>query len=398
MIWETIEPIVQKIEDDHTFEEWRHLLEKWEGYTWHNHELPSEKTNVLMIDANAVTTNGRPDLNSLHDLLKDHVQASISDLYLVSLFPYAVNTTDTAIDPRIQLFEDLGHFKHEFELMYDMEPEVYNEMQFDVLKETDTLIELLAKGATKIRVHVQSFRGMPEDSIRNVCKLWHTVLHHYKPYGQLILAYDMVDGAIETFVEVSDVICHFDLSSHTILAFAQENATRLSDWASRIDVPPSNKTYFNFLSMAERDPFEKNLIEPSVEMILAAHSILFSLQGIPSIDYRTLLGVQMPVEHDTLVQELKTDPYRLQVFSGITSQLNVKRIHPALSPYAKQRIVNSDSRVFAVERSGAGETMTLYTNVSPDAVSIRVNGTNAFTEEPVESVTLEPYGYIWIIH
>lgn len=396
MLWETVEPIINRLEDDHTAEDWQELFGKWDGHHWHDGEKVSEKTSVLMIDANAVTTDGRPDLDALHELLKEHVQASISDLYLVSLFPYQTKPTDTAVNPRIRLYEDLGRFKHEFELMYDTDPDVYNELQFNLLDETDAFIERLAQGATKLRVHVQSFRGMSEESIQHVVSLWHAVLRHYKPHGQLILAYEGDARALRSYISVADAICHFDLASHTMLAFAQGDAKKLSDWAKRIEAPGSGKTYFNFLSIHERDPFEKNLIEPSVDMILAAHSILFSLQGIPAVDYRTLLGISSPIDRDALIHELKTDPYRLQVFSGIVSQLNVKRTHPAFSPYAEQRIDTSDKRVFTVERKNEGETLMLYTNVSEESVSIRTRGTNLFTGEPVETIELGAYGYAWI--
>ncbi|WP_396128582.1 hypothetical protein [Exiguobacterium mexicanum] len=393
---ETIEPIINRLEDDHTVGEWRELFAKWDNHAWHDGEGVTEKTSVLLMDANAVTNDGSPDLDALHELLKDHVQASISDLYLVSLFPYKAKPTDTAVNPRIRLYEDLGRFKHEFDLMYDMDPDVYNEMQLDLLDETDAFIERLAQGATKLRVHVQSFRGMSEERIRLVLELWHAVLHHYKPHGQLILAYEGDPSLIPDYFAVADAVCHFDLASHTLLAFAQGDAKKLSDWAKRIEEPEDGKTHFNFLSSRERDPFEKNLIEPSVEQILAAHSILFSLQGIPAIDYRTLLGVETPVEHDELIQDLKTDPYRLQVFSGILSQLNVKRTHPAFSPYAEQRIGSSDKRVFTVERKGGGETLILYTNVSAEPRTIHANGTNLFTGEPVDTIELDAYGFVWV--
>ncbi|TCI60819.1 hypothetical protein [Exiguobacterium sp. SH3S1] len=396
MIWDKLEPIINRLEDDHTTDDWRRLFDKWAGHTWHDHEAPSELTNVLIVDANAVTTDGTQDLDALHTLLKDHVRSSISDLYLVSLFPHQVKPTDTAVNPRIRLFEDLGRFHDEFDLMYEMTPDVYNELQVDLLDETDAFIERLAQGATKVRVHVQSFRGMPEERIKHVLELWQLILHHYKPHGQLVLAYEGDADRTGSYFEVADVICHFDLASHTLLAFAQGNAKGLTDWADSIEAPGDGKTYFNFLSTPERDPFEKNLLEPSVDMLLAAHSVLFSLQGIPAVDYRTLLGVTTPVERAALVQELKTDPYRLQVFSGILSQLNVKRTHPAFSPYAEQRIVATDKRVFTVERSGGGETLALYTNVSDERVVIAASGTNLFTGEWVEAVVLEAYDFMWL--
>ena len=394
MDWKRIEPIITRW-TTHSKEEWRRLFDKWDGHTWHDHEQPSEKTNVLLVDASLVTTDGGPDMGALHDFLKRHVEASVSDLHLVSLFPYIGRQTDTAVDPRIRLYEDLGHFADDFGLMYELAPVIYNERQFDILKETDALIERLAYGATKIRVHAQSFRGMTSEQVTDVLTLWHEVLHHYKPNGLLILADDALDDA-QSYLEEVDAICHFDLASHVILAFAQGDATRLNGWARDIEPPPVGKTYFNFLSSAERDPFEKNLMGQDERMLLAAHSILLSLQGIPSIDYRTLFGVTGPTDHDELVQSLKTDARRLDVFSGIMSQLNVKRTHRALSPYATQRILDVDKRLFAVERKLDTETLQLFTNVSDDVVEVKVSGTNIFTGEPVNTLKLLQFDYVWI--
>ena len=395
MIWDHVRPIVQELVDDHSDEEWQRLFNKWDEQTWHDVERPTEQTSVLMVDAHAVTTEGEPNLDALHDLLKEHVQASISDLYLVSLFPYTNPPSDTRINPRIRLLEDLGRFRHEFGLMYDAEPDVYNETQFDVLKETDLVLERLAQGASALRVHIQSFRGMPEDRIHLVLTLWYRILHHYKPEATFVLAYEGTKTNLSTYFGVADAICHFDFASHVLLAFAQGDASRLRQWA-KYEAPPEGKTYFNFLSSPERDPFEKNLLHPTPEQILAAHSILFSLRGIPAVDYRTLLGVTTPVDQATLIHDLKTDPFRLNVFTGIISQLNVRRTHPAFSPYATERILKTDKRVFAVERTGDNERVTTYTNISHERVTISITGTNIFTGEAVEDVTLEPYEHVWI--
>ncbi|WP_214825891.1 hypothetical protein [Exiguobacterium algae] len=394
MDWNRIDAIITKWGTPER-DEWRRLFDKWDGHHWHDRDRPNEKTNVLLVDASLVTTDGRPDMGALYEFLESQVQASVSDLYLVSLFPYIGRQTDTAVDPRIRLYEDLGHFADDFGLMYDLDPVIFNERQFDVLAETNALIERLAYGATKIRVHARSFRGMTTEQVKDVLALWHEVLHHYKPNGQLILADDAMDDAHPFFKEV-DAICHFDLASHIILAFAQGDATRLVNRVRKIDAPPEGKTYFNFLSTAERDPFEKNLVEAPPEAILAAHSILFSLQGIPSLDYRTVFGVTGPTDRDTLVHALKTDGERLKLFSGVLSQANVKRVQRALSPYASQRVLDTDTRLFAIERKMEGETIHLYTNVSADEVELHVEGTSLFTGEPVDAVTLPPYGYIWL--
>lgn len=393
MDWKQIEPILHKWGGDKT--EWHRLFEKWESHAWHDHELPNEKTNVLLVDASLVTTDGKPDMGALHDVLVKHVAGTISDLHLVSLFPYIGRQTDTAVDPRIRLYEDLGDLSDDFHLMYELDPVVYNVEQFDLLSETDALIERLAYGATKMRVHAQSFRGMSREEVKDVLRLWYIVLHHYKPNGQLILAEDGLDEA-GPYLDIVDAVCHFDLASHVTLALAQGKATRLTEWARKITAPPEGKTYFHFLSSAERDPFEKNLLDNHGPMLLAAHSILFSLQGIPSVDYRTLFGVNGPTDEEELVQSLKKDEAILNRFSGIMGQLNVKRTEPTLSPYATQHILDVDPHVFAVERKVDGRTVRFYTNVSENEIDLNIQGTNLFTGEPMDGARLDPFGYAWI--
>jgi sucrose phosphorylase len=393
MDWQQIEPILQQWGGDE--QAWHRLFDKWESHAWHDHEAPSEKTNVLLVDASFVTTEGKPDMGALHDVLTKHVAGTISDLHLVSLFPYIGRQTDTAVDPRIRLYEDLGELSDDFQLMYELDPVAYNAEQFDLLAETDALIERLAYGATKVRVHAQSFRGMTREEVKDILRLWHIVLHNYKPNGQLILAEDALDEA-ESYLDVVDAVCHFDLASHVTLALAQGKATRLTEWARKIAAPPEGKTYFHFLSSAERDPFEKNLLDNHEPMLLAAHSILFSLQGIPSVDYRTLFGVSGPKDEEELVQSLKKDETILNRFSRIIGQLNVKRTEPALSPYAAQHILDVNPHVFAVEREMKGRTVRLYTNVSENEIELDVQGTNLFTGEPIDGARLQPFGYVWV--
>jgi len=38
----------------------------------------------------------------------------------------------------------------------------------------------------------------------------------------------------------------------------------------------------------------------------------------------------------------------------------------------------------------------LYTNVSSEPVTVRTSGTNLFTGEPVETIELDAYGFVWV--
>ena len=84
MDWNRIDAIIANW-GTHSKAEWRRLFDKWDEHHWHDRDRPNEKTNVLLVDASLVTTDGRPDMGALCEFLESHVQATVSDVRVMSV-------------------------------------------------------------------------------------------------------------------------------------------------------------------------------------------------------------------------------------------------------------------------------------------------------------------------
>ena len=66
MKWEAIEEVLHELGET-SQEKWERLFEKWSDHRWHDHERPSEKTNVLLMDAGFILTDAeRPSRLSIN--------------------------------------------------------------------------------------------------------------------------------------------------------------------------------------------------------------------------------------------------------------------------------------------------------------------------------------------
>ena len=147
---------------------------------------------------------------------------------------------------------------------------------------------------------------------------------------------------------------------------------------------------------------------------LAAHSILLAFLGIPAIYYHSLVG--SPPDHegmaasrinrrinrevldaDRLVDELRDDPRRRAIFTGLRRLLAVRREHAAFSPYGSQRVERLDDRVFALWRAaGTPDQLLCVTNVTGEPVTLVVSGTDVVTGRAADPLTLGPWGFAWL--
>jgi sucrose phosphorylase len=185
-------------------------------------------------------------------------------------------------------------------------------------------------------------------------------------------------------------------------------------WASRSDgsrtVYELNLSYLDALCTVDeaRDP------EIVAAKALAAHSILFAFIGIPAVYYHSLVGSPPDLEGmvtsrinrrinravldgDRLAVELRDDPRRRRVFQGMRHLLDVRRRHPAFSPFGTQRVELLDDRVFAVRRGEGGpDELLCVTNVTGDQVLLDVRGTDMITGDRADPLLLPAWGYAWV--
>lgn len=155
----------------------------------------------------------------------------------------------------------------------------------------------------------------------------------------------------------------------------------------------------------------------AAKKMIAAHNILLSVVGVPAIYYHSIFGSRGDLEAakqsginrrinrskidlNQLVKELEMDPFRKQVFTGISQLIRERKKYSAFSPYGKQEILKENKQIFAVKRKGNDiETLISYTNVSAQSQSIEnVRGLDVITGQQVEgSFILEPFGVSWIL-
>jgi len=185
-------------------------------------------------------------------------------------------------------------------------------------------------------------------------------------------------------------------------------------WATRADgrrsVYELNLSYLDALCT----PDEARRPDVLVAKTLAAHSILFTVVGVPAVYLHSLVGSPPDLEGmvtsrinrrinravldaDRLDAELRDDPRRRGVLTGLGHLLDVRRRHEAFSPFGTQRVESLDDRVFAVRRgAGTGDELLCITNVTGDTVALPVRGTDVLTGSVVDPLALGPWGSAWV--
>lgn len=140
-----------------------------------------------------------------------------------------------------------------------------------------------------------------------------------------------------------------------------------------------------------------------IKQILAANAVLFSIIGAPAIYYNTLLGSRNDYkgyeasginrrinrekyEYDYLVSELESDERRAKIFSGIKDIISEKKKHSALNPYARQKVLEVQKEVFALER---------FNKDTEEKLLVFINVSNTVQEVPEYDVVLQPFEYLY---
>ncbi|HAO5760732.1 TPA: sugar phosphorylase [Listeria monocytogenes] len=345
---------------------------------------------------------------------------------------------------------------------------------------TDVLLFYASKQATSIRLDAIGFlwktsgttcMHLPET--HEIISLWRLLIDELYPNLQIITETNVPheenisyfgDGKNE-----ANMVYQFPLPPLVLHTFTCHDTTKLSKWTKSISQVSDTATYFNFLASHDgigmrpatgilsdeeinslvqkavqnggqvsykdnadgtQSVYElninygealQNLDEDTTEelvtkKIIAAHSILLTLQGVPAIYYHSLLGSKNDLvgyeesginrrinreklEKNQLVHELKTDTYRKTIFTSLKKLVQIRRNHTAFSPFATQEILDLGSDVFAIKRESEGECIYGIINVTSHDISKKVafSGTNLLANQPVTSeLELTAYEVVWI--
>ncbi|EHW6678856.1 sugar phosphorylase [Listeria monocytogenes] len=345
---------------------------------------------------------------------------------------------------------------------------------------TDVLLFYASKQATSIRLDAIGFlwktsgttcMHLPET--HEIITLWRLLIDELYPNLQIITETNVPheenisyfgDGENE-----ANMVYQFPLPPLVLHTFTCHDTTKLSKWAKSISQVSSTATYFNFLAShdgigmrpatgilsdeeinslvqkavqnggqvsykdnadgtqsvyelninygeALQNPGEDTTEELVTKKIIAAHSILLTLQGVPAIYYHSLLGSKNDLvgyeesginrrinreklEKNQLVHELETDTYRQTIFTSLKKLVQIRRNHTVFSPFATQEILDLGPDVFTIKRESEEECIYGIINVTSHNIrkTLAFSGTNLLTNQPVTSeLELTAYEVVWI--
>jgi glycosidase len=343
---------------------------------------------------------------------------------------------------------------------------------------TDVLLGYVARGASAVRLDAIGFLWKESGTIclhlpqtHAVIKTWRALVEHVVPGTRLLTETNVPHAEnISYFGDGSDeahLVYQFALPPLVLHSFVAGSTARLSEWAAGVGPVSDTATWFNFLAShdgiglrategilddAEREalvrrtrshggevswaarpdgsrsvyelnlsyldalctPDEARRLDVLVAKTVAAHSILFTVLGVPAVYLHSLVGSRSDLEGmvatrinrrvsravldaDRLRKELHDDPRRRGVLAGLRHLLDVRRRHDAFSPFGTQRVERLDDRVFAVRRGeGTAGELLCITNVTGEKVPLTVSGIDALTGEAVGPLTLGPWGFAWV--
>lgn len=344
---------------------------------------------------------------------------------------------------------------------------------------TNILLKYAKNGATSIRLDAIGFLWKESgtscihlDQTHEIIKLWRTLLDRFKPNTQIITETNVPhEENISYFGNTNDeahMVYQFTLPPLTLYTLTTHNSTKLTEWAKTIDKVSETATYFNFLASHDgigmrptegilseeeklilidktisnggrvsyknntdgtKSVYELNINysdalinndediteEIQIKKIIAAHSVLLSLVGVPAIYYHSLLGSRNyyrgveesginrrinreKLEYEKISKELKNDSRRKGIFNGIQNLIKIRKQEKAFSPYAKQETLNLGKNIFALKRIDDKDEIIFLLNVTSQEVEVdNISGFNLITNKYTDgNIKLGAYEFAWI--
>lgn len=345
---------------------------------------------------------------------------------------------------------------------------------------TKIIVEYAFKGASSIRLDAIGFMWKESGTscihlteTHEIIKIWREILDYLIPNTQIITETNVPHMENISYFgngnDEANQVYQFTLPPLTLYTFTVNNSKKLTEWAKTINTVSETATYFNFLSSHDgiglrpvegiltedekqilvdkvlknggrinykqnidgtQSPYELNIVYQDallnleedtnesiqVQKILASHSLLLSVVGVPAIYYHSLLGSRNDykgleesginrrinrekLEYDRICKELEEDSRRKAIFEGTKKLIEIRQQEKAFSPYAPQEILDLDERVFSLKRINGDEEIVFIVNVTNKEVNIETDfiGKDLLTQKEINrKIALKPYEYLWI--
>ncbi|MGD6961036.1 alpha-amylase family glycosyl hydrolase [Fictibacillus phosphorivorans] len=351
-----------------------------------------------------------------------------------------------------------------------------------LLEMTDILLNYANRGGTSIRLDAIGFMWKESGTTcihlpqtHAIIQLWREILEELKLNTLLITETNVPHKEnISYFGDGNNeahMVYQFSLPPLVLHTLTTHDASKLTGWAKSIEKVSDSATYFNFLashdgigmrptegiltedersSLAKKvlsnggrvsyksnpdgteSPYELNINymdalinkdedtseDMQVQKMLAAHSVLFSVMGVPAVYYHSLLGSENDYEglessginrrinrqkfqYDEVVADLETSTRRQKVFTGLKRLIRTRQQETAFSPFASQSIVDLGKQVFSLIRRNeeTDDTVLFVMNASNKLIDVELpfGGQDLWSGNSVErTVELVPYQFMWI--
>lgn len=351
-----------------------------------------------------------------------------------------------------------------------------------LLEMTDILLDYAYRGGTSIRLDAIGFLWKEAGTscihlpqTHAIIQLWREILEELKTNTLLITETNVPHKENISYFgngeNEAHMVYQFSLPPLVLFTLTTHNASKLTKWAKTIDKVSDKATYFNFLASHDgigmrptegiltdeernvlvekvlknggrvsfkrntdgtESPYELNINymealinkeedvseDLQVQKMLAAHSVLFSIMGVPAVYFHSLLGSgndyagleasginrrinREKFEYGELVSQLESSTRRQKVFSGIKNMIRIRQQVTAFSPFAKQEILELNDQVFALIRKNeeTDEEVLYILNVANETVNVTLptEGNDLLSQKDLEgSIELAPYQFMWI--
>ena len=350
----------------------------------------------------------------------------------------------------------------------------------DVLETfVDILFFYIRQGASLIRLDAVAFlwkrlgtscMSLPETHV--VVKVLRTLVDHAAPQVRLITETNVPHEENISYFGNGDeahIVYQFSLAPLLLYSYVFGDASYLTTWAARLTAPAPGTTYLNFIAshdgiglrpleglipeanvhrlvekMHERGgfvtmrdagddrqrPYEINValfsaFEESLPAYLAAHTLLFSFQGMPALYIHSLLATVNDlhlVEQTGRTRSINRGHWQLddlefrlsdpdspqsRMLTHCRNLMRLREAQPALAPLAEQAVCPSPPGAFLLRRIAPSQSLVIAASMLGETQDVPIHGTGL--DEGVfedllsgrrvtvgETLRLSPYEVLWL--
>ncbi|MBC1417985.1 sugar phosphorylase [Listeria fleischmannii] len=345
----------------------------------------------------------------------------------------------------------------------------------------DVLLFYLEEGASYVRLDAVGFMWKEPGTTsihlpktHEIIKLFRQIVDMAKPGTVLITETNVPHRDNISYFGHNDeaqMVYQFPLPPLVLHAIKNGRASILSDWASKIETPFKQTTYFNFLASHDgiglnpirgivpedeilslvhlleeegalvsykenpdgtKSPYEVNVTymdalnqksdedDLRLKRFLVAHSILFTIPGVPAVYVQSVLGSRndyegvektqhnrsinrKKYEYDVITSELAEETsLRHKTFDALTKLIQFRKNEPLFHPDVKMDVLDGGEALFVMKRVNSEEELIVLHNLTNEPAHFDIEEGSYMDILSGKSyrgsgtLKLDPYAFYWL--